>query len=64
MPTYRAYRVDHSRHIRAAAWIEAPDDSTAVIEAKDELCDDSAPVVELWHGKRLVDEIECEDDAA
>ena len=61
MTTYRAYRVDHRRHIQAAAWIEAPNDSVAKSEAKDELCDDGAPVVELWQATRLVDEIKCDD---
>ncbi|MDB5443829.1 MAG: hypothetical protein JWP73_2205 [Phenylobacterium sp.] len=61
MATYRAYRVDRSRHIQAAAWIEAPDDTAAKVEAKDELCSDGAPAVELWQATRLVDEIDCED---
>jgi hypothetical protein len=61
MPTYRAYRVDHRRHIQAAAWIEAPDDHAAKVEAKDELCEDGAPVVEVWRGTQLVDEVDCED---
>ena len=62
MPTYRAYRVDHRRHIRAAAWIDAPDDAAAKTDAKTELCEDGAPAVELWQGARLVDEIECDED--
>ena len=62
MPTYRAYRVDHRRHIQAAAWIEAPDDDAAKAEAKDELCDGDAPAVEVWHGARKVDEVDCDDD--
>jgi hypothetical protein len=62
MPTYRAYRVDRRRHIQAAAWIEAPDDAAAKAGAKDELCEDGAPAVEVWHGARLVDEVDCEDD--
>ena len=62
MPTYRAYRVDRRKHIQAAAWIEAPDDEAAKAEAKDELCEDGTPAVELWQATRLVDQIECEDD--
>jgi len=62
MPTYRAYKVDRRRHIQAAAWIEAPDDQAAKAEAKDELCEDGTPAVELWQATRLVDQIECEDD--
>jgi len=62
MPTYRAYRVDRRRHIQAAAWIEAADDGAARIEAKEELCEDGAPVVEIWRGTRLVDEVECDDN--
>jgi hypothetical protein len=61
MPTYRAYRVDQRRHIQAAAWIEAPDDVAAKAEAKDELCEDGAPKVEIWRGTQLVDEVDCED---
>jgi hypothetical protein len=64
MPTYRAYRVDHRRHIQAAAWIDAPDDAAAKSDAKDELCDDGAPAVELWQGTRLVDEIDCDEEPA
>jgi len=64
MPTYRAYRVDRRRHIKAASWIEAPDDKAAAAEAKDELCEDGAPAVEVWHGTRLVEEIDCDDEAA
>lgn len=62
MTTYRAYRVDRRRHIQAAAWIEAPNDDAARVEAKDELCSDGAPAVELWQATRLVDEIDCKDD--
>jgi hypothetical protein len=62
MPTYRAYRVDRRRRIQAAAWIEAVDDAAAKIEAKDELCEEGVPVVELWQATRLVDEIDCKDD--
>jgi len=62
MPTYRAYRVDRRKHIQAAAWIEAPDDEAAKAEAKDELCEDGAPLVEVWRGARKVDEVPCDDD--
>jgi hypothetical protein len=62
MPTYRAYRVDRSRHIQAAAWIEAPDDTAAKAEAKDELCEEGAPTVEIWRGTKLVDEVECDEE--
>jgi hypothetical protein len=62
MPTYRAYRVDRRRHIQAAAWIDAPNDAAAKTEAKDELCEEGTPIVELWQATRLVDEIECDDD--
>jgi hypothetical protein len=62
MSTYRAYKVDRRRHIQAATWIEAPDDQAAKAEARQELCEDGTPVVELWQATRLVDEIECEDD--
>lgn len=62
MPTYRAYRLDHSRRIITADWIEAPNDSAAKAEAKDGLCEDGIPSVELWHATRLVDEVECDDE--
>ena len=64
MATYRAYRVNRNKHIQAAAWIDAPNDGAAKIEAKQELCEEGAPAVELWQGVRLVDEIDCEDDEA
>jgi len=60
MPTYRAYRVDRSRHIRAAEWIQAEDDRSARAEAE-ELCEDGAPAVELWQGARFVEDIDCDD---
>ncbi|HEX3700175.1 MAG TPA: hypothetical protein VHV27_05815 [Phenylobacterium sp.] len=61
MPTYRAYKVDRRRHITAAQWIDAPDDLAAKVEAKQELCEDGTPIVELWQAARLVDEIDCDD---
>ena len=64
MPTYRAYRLDKSRRIMTAQWIEAPDDAAAKAEAKDDLCEDGIPAVEVWQATRLVDEIECEDEDA
>lgn len=62
MPTHRAFRVDRRRHIQAAAWIEAVDDAAAKIEARDELCEEGVPVMELWQATRLVDEVDCKDD--
>jgi hypothetical protein len=62
MPTYRAYRIDERRHIRSAEWLTAPDDAAAVDQAE-ELCEEGAPTIEVWEAARLVDEIDCEDDA-
>jgi len=62
MPTYRAYRVDRSRHIRGAAWIQADDDQSARAEAE-ELCQEGAPTIELWQGARLVDDIDCDESS-
>lgn len=62
MPTYRAYRLDERRRIITAQWIEASDDAAATSEAREDLCEDGTPAVELWNGTRLVDEIECDDD--
>ena len=61
MATYRAYRVDRQRHIRSGEWLEAPNDAAAAEQAG-ELCDEDAPTVELWQSKRLVEEIDCEDE--
>jgi hypothetical protein len=61
MPSYRAYRVDHRRHIKSAEWIEAPNDDAAKVQAE-ELCDEAAPVIEVWQAARKVDEIDCEDE--
>jgi hypothetical protein len=61
MPTYRAYRLDDRRHIKSAEWLDAPDDSAAKDQAE-ELCEEGAPVIELWHASRLVEEIECGED--
>ena len=62
MPTYRAYRVDHRRHIQSAEWLDAPNDQAAAKHAE-ELCEEGAPLIEVWQGPRLVEEIDCEDDA-
>jgi hypothetical protein len=62
MPTYRAYRLDERRRILTADWIEAPDDTAAASEARDDLCEDDVPAVEIWQGTRLVDEISCDED--
>jgi len=61
MTTYRAYRVDHSKHIRSAQWLDAPNDDAAVDQAED-LCEEGAPIIEVWQAARLVEEIDCEDD--
>ena len=61
MTTYRAYRVDRRRHIIDGQWLEASSDAEAKEQAGD-LCEEGAPVVELWQAARLVDEIDCEED--
>jgi len=63
MTTYRAYRVDRTHHIQSAEWIEAPSDEHAVDKAE-ELCEEGAPLIEVWQAARRVDEIDCEDDDA
>jgi hypothetical protein len=60
MTTYRAYRLDRQRHILKGEWLEARDDAEAADKAE-ELCEEGAPVVELWQAARLVEEIDCED---
>jgi hypothetical protein len=62
MPSYRAYRLDERRRIITADWIEAPDDEAAVEEAREDLCQEDIPSLEVWLGARLVDEVDCEDD--
>jgi len=62
MPTYRAYRLDEHRRIITAEWIEASNDESAVSEAREDLCQEDIPSLEVWLGTRLVDEIDCEDD--
>jgi hypothetical protein len=61
MGTYRAYRIDERNRIKNAEWLDAPDDESAKEQAA-ELCEEGAPVIELWQSTRLVDEIECEDE--
>ncbi|HZZ67305.1 MAG TPA: hypothetical protein VFE18_03950 [Phenylobacterium sp.] len=61
MTTYRAYRLDSRHRILNGQWLEAPDDAAAVDQAE-ELCAEDAPTVELWQAKRLVEQIDCEDD--
>jgi hypothetical protein len=61
MATYRAYRVDRAHHIQSAEWLEARNDDDAVEQAE-ELCEEGAPLIELWQATRKVDEIDCEAD--
>jgi hypothetical protein len=61
MTSYRAYRVDRHRRIKSAQWLEAPDDAAAAEQAE-EMCEEGAPVIELWQSTRLVEEIDCEED--
>jgi hypothetical protein len=61
MTTYRAYRVDRSRHIQSAEWIDAPNDEAAVDKAED-LCEEGAPLIEVWQAARKVEEIDCEEE--
>lgn len=60
MTTYRAYRVDRTHHIQSAEWIDAPSDEAAVDQAE-ELCEEGAPLIEVWQAARKVEEIDCED---
>ncbi|WP_309091424.1 hypothetical protein [Phenylobacterium sp.] len=63
MATYRAFRLDDNGEIKTGVWVTAQSDAQALAQAA-ELCEDGAPVVEVWRGERLVDEIECEDGEA
>jgi hypothetical protein len=63
MTTYRAYRLDSRRHILNGQWLEAPNDAAAVDQAG-ELCEEGAPTIEVWQATRLVDEVDCEDEAS
>jgi hypothetical protein len=60
MTTYRAFRVDKHREIKSGVWVHARSDADAAAQAE-ELCEPGAPIVEVWRGDRLVDEIECDD---
>jgi hypothetical protein len=62
MSTYRAYRIDERRRIQSAEWLEAPDDASAKAQAG-ELCDQDSAKVELWQSTRLVEQIDCDDEA-
>ena len=61
MTTYRAYRIDGHRRIINGQWLEAPNDAAAAEQAG-ELCEEGAPVIELWQSTRLVEEIDCADE--
>jgi len=63
MATYRAFRLDKKGEIKTGVWVQAHTDAEAKAQAQD-LCEDGAPVVEIWRGERLVDEIECDDREA
>lgn len=63
MATYRAFRLDKTGEIKSGVWVHAHSDAEAKAQAE-HLCEDGAPVVEVWRGERLVDEVECGDDEA
>jgi hypothetical protein len=62
MATYRAYHLDDRRRILDGQWLEAPNDAAAVDQAED-LCEEGAPTIELWQSTRLIEEIDCDEDA-
>lgn len=62
MTIYRAFRVDRRREIKSGVWVRAQSDAEARTQAAD-LCEEGAPIVEVWRGDRLVDEVECDPDA-
>jgi hypothetical protein len=62
MATYRVYHVDRQRRFTSAQYLDAPTDEAAVGEAED-LCEEGAPTIEVWQSTRLVEEIDCEEDA-
>jgi hypothetical protein len=62
MTTYRAYRLDRRNRIINGQWLQASDDAEAKDQAEN-LCEEGAPKVELWQATRLVEEIDCDDDA-
>ena len=62
MTTYRAYRLDQRHRIINGQWLQASSDAEAKDQAED-LCEEGAPTIELWQATRLVDEIDCADDA-
>jgi hypothetical protein len=60
MSTYRAYRIDRRHHIVNGQWLEAEDDAEAKHQAE-ELCEQGAPIIEVWQAARLVEQIDCEE---
>lgn len=62
MPTYRAYRLDADREFKSGVWVNARNDADAVAQAE-ELCDPETPFIEVRRADRVIDEIECEDEA-
>jgi hypothetical protein len=52
MTAYRTYCVDGAGHISLAEWIEAPNDSEAIAEAR--RMNRGALRCEVWQGGRLV----------
>lgn len=62
MSTYRAYHLDSRHRIVSGQWLEAENDAEAKEQAEN-LCEEGAPTIELWQAKRLVEEIDCENDS-
>jgi len=52
MAEYRVYRLDGSGQISRAEWIEADDDDSAVLKARE--FKDSCVTCEIWQRARLV----------
>lgn len=63
MAIYRAFRLDKTGEIKSGVWVHAHNDAAAKAQAE-ALCEDGAPVVEIWRGERLIDEIDCDDGEA
>jgi hypothetical protein len=59
MPEYRAYILDHNRHIKGCEPLISTDDDAAIVAAK-RLVDRHD--VELWHGARMVTKLSPQPD--
>lgn len=57
MPSYRVYCLDGAKKVTRAEWIEADDDDSALLAARQF---DDAVQCEVWQGRRLIGRVDLD----